>query len=246
MNEECMICKSPLEYLDADIGAECEICHKKQNSKTRCVNGHFVCDECHASGTDGIFSLCLIEKSKNPIEILEKMMSLDFCHMHGPEHHVMVGASLLTAYKNAGGALKLETALFEMYKRGKQVPGGACGFWGACGAGISAGMFISIVTGSNPLAKEAWGLSNQMTARALNAIAQKGGPRCCKRDSYLAIIEAVSFAAEKMNVQMEIDKVVCSRSHMNNQCIKNDCPFYQGTVTTYGVKNKRKSRYRVR
>ena len=154
-------------------------------------------------------------------------MSLEFCHMHGPEHHVMVGASLLTAYKNAGGFLNLGTALSGIYKRGKQVPGGACGFWGACGAGISAGMYVSIVTKSTPLAKEAWGLSNQMTARALNAIGHNGGPRCCKRDSYLAIIEAVSFTKEKLNVQMEIEKVVCSRSRKNNQCIKDFCPFYK-------------------
>ncbi len=227
MSDECLICKAPLEYLNADIVMECEICHKKEESKTRCVNGHFVCSECHINGMDEIFSLCLNEKSKNPIYILEKMMSLDFCHMHGPEHHVMVGASLLTAYKNAGGVLDLETALSEMYKRGKQVPGGACGFWGACGAGISTGMFVSIVTKATPLAKESWGLSNQMTARALNAIGQNGGPRCCKRDSYLAIVEAVKFTNEKLNVQMEMDKVICSRSQMNNQCIKNACRFHK-------------------
>ncbi len=103
MSEECLICKAPLEYLDADTLMECVVCHKKENSKTRCVNGHFVCSECHTSGMDKIIALALNEKSKNPIEILEKMMSMDFCHMHGPEHHVMVGASLLTAYKNAGG-----------------------------------------------------------------------------------------------------------------------------------------------
>ena len=28
-----------------------------------------------------------------------------------------------------------------MMNRGKAVPGGVCGFWGACGAGISTGMF---------------------------------------------------------------------------------------------------------
>ncbi|MCQ2563482.1 MAG: DUF5714 domain-containing protein [Mogibacterium sp.] len=28
-------------------------------------------------------------------------MSMPFCHMHGPEHHVMVGSALLTAYKQA-------------------------------------------------------------------------------------------------------------------------------------------------
>ncbi len=227
MSDECLICKASLEYLNSDIVMECEICHKKEGSKTRCVNGHYVCNECHTNGMYDIFSLCLNEKSINPVHILEKMMSLEFCHMHGPEHHVMVGASLLTAYKNAGGFLNLGTALSGIYKRGKQVPGGACGFWGACGAGISAGMYVSIVTKSTPLAKEAWGLSNQMTARALNAIGQNGGPRCCKRDSYLAIIEAVSFTKEKLNVQMEIEKVVCSRSRKNNQCIKDFCPFYK-------------------
>ena len=137
----------------------------------------------------------------------------------------MVGASLLAAYKNSGGALDLEKALSEIYKRGQQVPGGACGFWGACGAGISTGMYISIVTKATPLVKEAWGLSNEMTARALNAIGQNGGPRCCKRDSYLAIMEAVSFTAEKLGIQMGLYTIKCSRSHMNNQCVQSECKF---------------------
>ena len=38
MKEECLICKAPLEYLEKDILMECEICHKKENSKTRCIN----------------------------------------------------------------------------------------------------------------------------------------------------------------------------------------------------------------
>ena len=71
-------------------------------------------------------------------------MSMSFCHMHGPEHHIMVGAALLTAYKNAGGNIDLNKALLEMYSRGKDVPGGVCGFWGACGAAISTGMYMSI------------------------------------------------------------------------------------------------------
>ena len=71
MNEECLICKAPLEYLDTDEKMECVICHKKQYSKTKCINGHFVCDECHTSGMDSIVSICLESKSTNPIEILE-------------------------------------------------------------------------------------------------------------------------------------------------------------------------------
>lgn len=98
--EECLICKAPLEYLETERIMECSICHKQEASKTRCINGHYVCNECHTAGMDSITGLCLAEKSKNPVEILEKMMSMPFCHMHGPEHHVMVGAALLTAYKN--------------------------------------------------------------------------------------------------------------------------------------------------
>ena len=47
MNEECLICKAPLAYLNQDEEMECALCHKKQYSKTKCVHGHFVCDVCH-------------------------------------------------------------------------------------------------------------------------------------------------------------------------------------------------------
>jgi hypothetical protein len=164
MKDECLICKAPLIYLETDEIMECSVCHKKEPSKTRCVNGHYVCNECHMAGLDSVLGVCLGSYSKSPIEILQKMMALPFCHMHGPEHHVMVGAALLTAYKNAGGALELEPALREMMSRGRSVPGGACGFWGACGAGISSGMFISIVSKSTPLSVEPFALSHQMTA----------------------------------------------------------------------------------
>lgn len=228
LKEECLICKAPLEYITQDELMECAICGKREPSKTRCVNGHYVCSDCHTQGMDSILGLCLSETAKDPLVILEKLMSMPFCHMHGPEHHVLVGAALLTAYRNAGGKLELETALKEMYSRGKAVPGGACGFWGACGAGISAGQFVAIATGSTPLSTEAWGLSNRMTSKALDSIGKVGGPRCCKRDSYLAILAAVEFAAEHLGVQMEASAPACTRSKQNNQCIGTRCPFKGG------------------
>lgn len=232
MTEECLICKAPLEYLEEDVIMECIICRKKENSKTRCINGHYVCNDCHTSGTDSIIAVCLNETEKNPVQILETLMSMPFCHMHGPEHHVMVGAALLTAYKNAGGDIDLTKAILEMYSRGRSVPGGACGFWGACGAGISAGMYMSIITKSTPLSDKVWGISNIMTSRALGKIGKMGGPRCCKRDSYLAVIEAVRFTEEQLGIKMELSNIVCSRSDMNNQCIKTKCPFYRGDRDT--------------
>ncbi|MBQ8408222.1 MAG: SAM-dependent methyltransferase [Clostridia bacterium] len=226
MKDECLICGAPLKYLENDELMECAVCHKKENSKTVCENGHYICNECHTQGMDSIVGVCLAETSKNPVKIIQKLMDLPFCHMHGPEHHVMVGSALLTAYKNAGGDIDLPKALSEMQVRGKKVPGGACGFWGACGAGVSAGMFVSIVTGSTPLANEAWGLSNKMTSAALGAIGEIGGPRCCKRDSYLAVIKAVEFAKAHLGVEMELGEIKCLHSKQNNQCIRTRCPFH--------------------
>lgn len=223
--EECLICNAPLEYLVQDEVMECAVCHKKEPSKTHCTNGHFVCNDCHTQGMDSLLGLCLSETSADPIAIIQRMMALPFCHMHGPEHHVMVGAALLTAYKNAGGILDLEKALLEMYTRGKQVPGGTCGFWGACGAGISAGQFLSIITQSTPLARTPWGLSNQMTARALDSIGKTGGPRCCKRDSWLAILAAVDFVRGHLEVEMKRTVPTCSYAPRNTQCIGARCPF---------------------
>lgn len=227
MKEECLICKAPLEYLKQGIEMECAICRKKEISTARCVNGHYVCDECHTRGIDRIIGTCLEETSKNPYLILSRLMDLPFCHMHGPEHHIMVGSALLTAYRNAGGKLDLPSALQEMQARGRKVPGGICGFWGSCGAAISSGMFISIATGSTPLAGKEWGMSNLMTSRSLNAIGTVGGPRCCKRNSYLAITEAVDFAKTNLGVEMELSPIRCRHSSQNNQCIGSRCPFHQ-------------------
>ena len=192
MKEECLICGAPLEYLETDVQMQCEICRKKELAKTRCVNGHYVCSD---------------------------------CHMHGPEHHVMVGAALLTAYHNAGGDIALSDALMEMLRRGKSVPGGACGFWGACGAGISTGMFVSIISRSTPLTDEPFALSHKMTAAALGQIGEIGGPRCCKRDSFLSILTAIDFVKEHFGVAMQKPEVVCRYAAQNNQCIGKRCPF---------------------
>ena len=84
---------------------------------------------------------------------------------------------------------------------------------------------MAIATASTPLAVEPWGLSNQMTARALDHIGAVGGPRCCKRDSFLSILAAVDFAKEHLGVEMTRTVPICSYSSQNNQCIGRRCPF---------------------
>jgi len=227
MKDECLLCGAPLVYLPHETEMECAICRKKEHSAAKCTAGHYVCNTCQTRGMDAMFHACLTHASRDPMVVLRTLMALPFCHMHGPEHHTLVGAALLTAYKNSGGSINLPTALQEMYARGQKVPGGACGYWGACGAAISSGMFVSIITGSTPLAGKEWGLCNQMTAASLQAIGSIDGPRCCKRNSTLAILAAVQFVKDHLGIEMEIDPAVyCIHSAQNSQCIGARCPFH--------------------
>ena len=225
---DCLICGAELEYFTAPRNMKCAICGKEYETTAACKEGHFICDTCHMEkGIALIHDFCIKSESRNPVAILQQIMVRPEIYMHGPEHHVMVGAALLTAYRNSGGEIDFDTALPEMIRRGKQVPGGVCGFWGCCGAGVSAGIFISIVTKATPLHREEWGLANQMTARALQAIGSLGGPRCCKRDSFTAVKEAVLFTEKHLQIKMELpDKIICGFSKFNEQCKKQDCPYF--------------------
>ena len=227
--ESCIICGKPLVYYPEIKEMECEICHQKFISHVSCEDGHYICDSCHSEKAIQIVYLkCLGQNSKNPIVILRYLMSQGAVHMHGPEHHILVAASLLTAYYHAGGNIDLKESIYKAIERGKQVPGGACGFFGSCGAAVSSGIFISIITSSTPLSKKEWQLSNLMTSQSLEKIALHGGPRCCKRNSYLAILTASEFVEKNLDIKMDKpDSIVCIHSQYNKQCLKNDCPFYK-------------------
>lgn len=228
----CMICGSPLKYSDTGIMRECILCGKTSMTRAVCENGHFVCDLCHEkSSVSSVKDKCLGLKSKNPVEIFLFLVSSPDVHMHGPEHHIITGASLLTAIHNSGEEFDLSSALDEMVDRGKQTPGGMCGYWGCCGAAVSCGMAISILTECTPLSEEAWGLSNTVVSRCLGELGRIGGPRCCKRDSMLSLITAAKFLEESFGVELELpEKVRCSYSSENRQCLKERCPFHSGTA----------------
>lgn len=178
-----------------------------------------------------IIEHCLLEKSTNPVEIFINIAKRDFIRIHGPEHHILDGAAFLTAFYNAGGKITLEESLTEIARRGLQMPGAACGMWGVCGAVSSLGAALSIIDGTGPLTTDAsWGNHMLFTSDALNRLAKIGGPRCCKRDAYLALEEAIKYCNEYFDVHMDCSSVSCSFYEENEQCIKNRCPFYQKSV----------------
>ena len=136
-----------------------------------------------------IIEACLKESSKNPIDIFYNIAQMDFVRIHGPEHHILDGATILTAFYNAGGEIDLQNSLMELMKRGLQMPGATCGMWGVCGAVSSMGAALSIIDGTGPLSSDdSWGKHMEFTSKALGSLAKVGGPRCCKRDAFLKVI----------------------------------------------------------
>lgn len=228
MDPECVVCHAPLVYLKETELMECCICHGVFPSSARCANGHYVCDSCHSRrGVSTAKEVCMSTDSRDPVEVLRMLMAMPGVHMHGPEHHVLVGSALITAYANSGGKVDLGKALDEMSRRGSQLPGGVCGLWGSCGAAVSCGMAYSIITGSSPLSGETWAECNLMTSRCLEAISRHGGPRCCKRDGYSALLAASEFIRERLGVGLEVpDGIVCIHFRSNPQCLGGRCPYH--------------------
>jgi hypothetical protein len=164
-----------------------------------CREGHFVCDPCHAApARELIERACLASRSTDPVALSTALMRHPALKLHGPEHHFLVPAALLTALCNArGDQAALPRLLSEARRRSDAVPGGSCGFQGACGAGVGVGIFASV-----------------------------GGPRCCKRTSWLALLTGIRFAREHLGVRLPGRGAACGWSEVNAECLDQACPFH--------------------
>ncbi|WP_242394146.1 DUF5714 domain-containing protein [Anaeromyxobacter oryzisoli] len=227
----CVVCGAALEILEAAQPMTCGGCGARVESAVRCRSGHFVCDACHSgSAKDVIERVCLATEDTDPLAISRALMRHPTLKMHGPEHHLLVPAAFLAALANARGEPgEKRRLLAEARRRSEPVAGGFCGFQGACGAAIGAGIAVSLATGATPLSVEPWSLANAATARALDALARVGGPRCCKRNSWLVLLTLVRFAREHLGVTLGGRGEPCTFASMNRECIGERCPFQRGS-----------------
>lgn len=224
----CLICGADLKYLQESRFMNCSICGDKDESNAQCQEGHFVCNSCHmADGFELIERYCIASDSHKPVEMAMNLMNSKRIKMHGPEHHFLVPAVLITAYHNKLGQRDLISPnLKQARSRAKNVLGGYCGFLGTCGAAIGTGIFMSIILNSNPLMVEEWKQSNMLTADTLKKIALAGGPRCCKRDTFIALESAVNFIREKLNVILPAESIDCTFSALNKECKQTSCKYF--------------------
>ncbi len=225
--ENCGVCGQPLVYGTEEVKKQCNFCGKEFPALIYCPAGHYVCDTCHSRGALDILKDVLSRtKSADPLEILEQVMAHPAVPMHGPEHHAMVPAILVTAVKNAGYPVP-EGALEKAIERGSKVPGGWCGIYGACGAGIGVGTAVSVLTGATPLTGKPRGQANAATAYALGNMVDYG-TRCCKRASRRALELGMEFLEKNLNIKLKTNTdIKCGYVGRNKECIKEACPYYE-------------------
>lgn len=227
---DCSVCGKELVYLDEDENTECFYCKDPYTSNVRCEAGHYVCDRCHSlAGNDLVEQYCIRSSSREPLKMALDLMKHPQIKMHGPEHHFLVPAVLVTAYHNIKktDAGRKRSDLKKARQRAEKVLGGFCGFYGDCGAAVGTGIAVSILTGATPLSRLEWRLSNLMTAKSLFTIANHGGPRCCKRNSFLAILEAAAFFQENLEITIPVNPdLKCEFHTLNKECLAGECSFY--------------------
>ena len=168
------------------------------------------------------------EEGGNPVRMFQNMAKKDYISLHGPEHHILDGACLLVAYHNAGGNIDLDLALDQLMAEGMRMPGAMCGLWGICGAITSIGAALAIIDGTGPLSTDgSWGEHMAFTSAAVSELGKINGPRCCKRDARIAFKNAVEYVNDHYRLKLEYEDMKCEFSSINQQCIKERCPYYE-------------------
>ena len=186
----------------------------------------YVMDYTLQQRTELIIAECMEMRGTNPYEIFHAVAQKNCVRMHGPEHHVLDGACILTAFHNAGGNIDLHAALQKLMNEGLRMPGAACGLWGVCGAVMSIGAALAIIDDTGPLSTEDWGSHMEYTSAALARLAGIGGPRCCKRDAVLSMEQAVGYIRHRYGITLDMPAVKCDFSSLNTQCIGKRCPYH--------------------
>jgi hypothetical protein len=226
-SEHCMVCGQPLDYREQGETVCCTQCGQQENSAIICPAGHYVCDTCHSNlPLKKLPELARKTIGQAPEDILEELIALPNLPMHGPEHHAMSGLALLLATERTGVKLA-ENYIEETIRRSMQIPGGTCGYHGACGGAVSLGVAVSIITAATPLTGLARGMAHRATAMALLNCGDDEA-RCCKRALRKTVSTGRDFFAEELGIEFPQQEAGrhCRDISRNQECARAHCPYF--------------------
>lgn len=230
-----MVCGTKLVYDSGEKEQVCIYCGGTEKSPIHCPNGHFVCDTCHSRDARAFLErLVDIEKSTDPMEIVDRALSHPSFKFHGPEHHSLIPAAVLIAMKNQGivrpdGSAISTGVVLEGISRGAKIPGGFCGYAGTCGACVGAGVSVALFVGATPTKGPERTMAHKATSTALY-MSQDGLRRCCKRATYYGMKAAMDILREEYQIDLGEPPELksCKYSTKSRDCQEELCPFYKG------------------
>jgi len=226
MSYHCTVCDGELEQMDTV--AVCTFCGHETPAQYLCSAGHHICEACQlADWPQVVERVCEGSRETDPAAIVNLVMKHPMSVMHSPQHHIIVAPAVLAALRNKGLFQLTPGRLESAIKRTQGIPLGACGMRGECGAAAGVGALVSILTGADFKKDRERSLALQGSAEALLAIAQAGGPRCCKQSVYLALETASIFFKRELNLDLSVNPR-CDFAARNEECKKERCRFYVG------------------
>ena len=73
----CLVCGKPIIYETESSARICRVCGGSVESNAVCVDGHFVCDKCHASSIRDYLWLLRRTDEKDPVKLFNRIASLE-------------------------------------------------------------------------------------------------------------------------------------------------------------------------
>jgi len=186
---------------------------------------------CAGDGTDTTTTLATLiardMKGTEPAAMLEELLSQgEGTPVHGVWHHALIGEILLVCLRNAGHPIT-DDLIDEVVDRGRQIPGGSCGFLGVCGALASAASAYSILLGSTPVATAPRERLLVFSEKLFARLSKIGGSRCCKKSSYAALeVARDEFADLGFELPEEEFEGRCPFFASNDTCDGEACVFF--------------------
>ena len=222
-----MVCGEGLVYSQVSQENRCYYCGKTVQTSVTCKENHFVCDTCHAKeALEVIEHICAHSNETDMLALYETIRKHPSVPKHGPEHHAMVPAIIVTAFKNSGGSVA-QDALHVALARGASVMGGACGFLGVCGAASGVGIGFAVCLGASPVKAQSRQLAQQATHAVLGEIATYEAARCCNREVWTALTIAAKLSETFLHVKLEATALSkCDQKKFNQYCYGKQCPIF--------------------
>ncbi len=223
---DCMVCGSPLTYLEHDRPLKCKFCGIVKTANAVCEKDHFVCDDCHGNNAvDIVRQICLNTNETDMIDLLNTIRSHPSIPLHGPEHHFIVPGVIVSTYRNLGGEASDDDILTAI-DRGKTIPGGICAFWGGCGAALGAGAAFAVLLKGNPVKAKERKIVQEISVTIINKINAVEAARCCQRETWTALKAAALLSEKYLPIALKAEgNTHCSQQARNKECAGKECPY---------------------